>query len=207
MLRWLWRWSIWAYMLMRIARLPLAPLATHPDRAGGLACVARPVSGFSGFAFAIGTILASAWGMQMLAHDTTLKAELPALAVFLLAVLFVAIAPLFVFCGHLYRARRRGLAQYGDFTIEYTRGFHAKWIDPATTGEQALGTPDIQSLADIGNAFNVISNTRLFVFGPRSILAVWSAALVPMVPLLASVVTVEQILGQVAKTVLGGLPL
>jgi hypothetical protein len=205
--RWLWRWSIWGYMLARLASLPLAPLATHPDRAAGLSCLARPLSGYSGFAFAAGTILASAWGTQIVAHDTTVKAQFAALVAFVFVVLAVAIAPLLLFCGHLYRERRRALAQYGDFAIEYIRGFHAKWIEPQTPGAQALGSSDIQSLNDLGGAFGVISNTRLFVFGKRSILAVASAALLPMVPLLTSVVTVEHVLERVVTAVLGGIPL
>jgi hypothetical protein len=206
MLRWLWRWMLWSGLLVAIARLPMRPLSTHPDQAAGLACLARPMSGFSGFAFGLGSILASAWGTQMLARDASIRAMLPGLLVFVFAVLAIAIAPLLLFCGHLYRARRRALAQYGDFAMEYVRGFHAKWIE-AGTGDQALGSSDIQALNDLGGAYGVISSTRLFVFGLRSIAMVWSAALVPMIPLFANLLTVEQILARIVRTVLGGIPL
>jgi hypothetical protein len=205
MFRWLWRWVIWSYMLACISHLQLDALATHPDRAAGLACLARPISGFSGFALAIGAVLAGAWGTQIIAHRTTFEAQLPTLLGFLLVMLAIAVAPLLLFCGHLYRERRRALAQYGDFAGEYTREFHDKWIERRTAAP--LGTPDIQSLNDIGGAYSVISNTRIFVFGMRTVLAVWSCAAMPMVPLLASVVTVEHILQRIANVVVRGLPL
>jgi hypothetical protein len=207
MFRWLWRWTIWSYMLVLFARRPLAGLASHPDRAAGLSCLARPVTSFGGFAFAVASVLAGAWGMQLLAHRTTFTALLPALGVFLVVIIAVAVGPLLLFCGHLYRLRRRGLSQYGDFAIGYVRAFHDKWIAAAVPAEQALGSSDIQSLNDLGGAYGTVSGTRLFVFGLRSMLAVWFAALIPMVPLLASTLTFEQLVMHIVKTVIGSVPI
>jgi hypothetical protein len=206
-LRFLWRWAVWSMMLARIAGLRLSLLATHPDHACGISCLARPVSGFGAFAFAVGVVLASAWGTQMLAGTTTLREQLPELLVFLFVVLVLAVAPLLPLCSHLYRVRRRGLADYGDFSFGYMRGFHDKWIETHVGGERALGTQDIQSLADIGNAFSVVLRTRLFAFSMRHVLAVLGSALLPMVPLYASTTSVEKVLAKVFGAVLGGLPL
>lgn len=207
MYRWLWRWAIWSWVLVRIARQPLALLATHADHAGGLGLAARPVSAFSGLVLAIGAVLASAWGTQVLRHLATLKSLLPGLAVFLLVALAVAMGPLLAFSGHLYRARRRGLAQYGDFVRDYTLAFHRKWITPRPDRhEEPLGSSDIQSLNDLGQSFEVVMHTRLFVFGARQIAMIWGAALIPMIPLLASALTVEQVLKHIVTTVIGGFP-
>ena len=169
--------------------------------------MARPVTGFGGFAFATGAMLSSAWGTQILAHRTTVEAQFPALLAFLVAVLVVAVGPLLLFCGHLYRARRRALAQYGDFANAHMHGFHAKWIESAIPGEQSVGSSDLQSLNDLGGAFGVITTTRLFVFALRPIGSVWLGAILPMLPLLASVLTVEHVLKRVFSTILSGLPL
>ncbi|MBX5480664.1 MAG: hypothetical protein IRZ16_02270 [Myxococcaceae bacterium] len=207
MFRWLWHWGVWSYVLAKIAALPLDPLATHPDLAGGLACLSRPVSGFAGFAFAISSILAGAFGSKLIAGRLVLEQLLPEITLFLLVTAGVAVAPLLLFSGHLYRARRRALKQYGDFADRYTRAFHNKWIETGADAREALGTPDIQSLSDLGNAYSVVSQTRLFVFGMRSLLAVWAAAIGPMLPLLASQFTVEEMLKRIATAILGGLPL
>ena len=206
-LRFVWLWGIWCYMLARLARLPLAPLATHPDQAGGLSCVARPVTGFGGFAFACSAILAGAWGTQIIAHRTTVAAQMPELLVFLVLVAAAAIAPLLLFSSHLYRIRRRGLAQYGDFAMGYMRAFHETWIESDRLPREALGSPHIQSMNDLGGAYRVVSGTKLFVFSARMLAAVWGSALLPMLPLLASTLTVEHVVRRIVGAILGGLPL
>ncbi len=206
MFRSTWHYLIWGYVLARLARQPLAALATNPDRAAGLAPLAWPTTGFSGFALAMSAILSGAWGTQVLAHRTTFQALYPGMVVFMLAVFVLAFGPLLMFSGHLFRARRLTLFQYGELTDDYVRRFHAKWIE-AGADDSLLGSPDIQSLADIGHAFDVIATTRLFLFTPRKIFEVWLAALVPMLPLFASVVSVEHVLKRIVSALLGNVPI
>lgn len=207
MWRWLWRWLIWCYVLAGIARLPLAALATHPDRAAGLEPLAWPSSAFSGFVLAVSAILASAWGTQLIAHRARLQDLAPGALVFLLGVVVIAIGPLLMFCGHLYRARRRTMLEYTDFARRYTRQFHEKWIAQDGTAESPLGSADIQALNDLGGSFEVIGETRVLVFSPRKVLTLLVAAALPMLPLIASTFTLQQVAERVAKTVLGGLPI
>jgi hypothetical protein len=206
-LRALWRWVIWCYVLARISRLPLATLATHADLAAGLAPLARPVEGFSGLVLATSAVLAGAWGSKLLDGRTTLDALLPGLATFLLIATVVALAPLLMFSARLYRTRRRALAQYGDFVRDYALRFHRKWIERAPDGADPLGSHDIVALADIGHAYEVIARTRVFVFGPRAVLEIWLAGILPMLPLFASALPLQQVLKRIATTVLGGFPL
>jgi hypothetical protein len=205
--RFAWLWGIWSYMLARIARLPLAPLATHPDRAGGLSCLARPVTGFGGYAFGCAAVLSGAWGTQLLAGRTTVSAQLPELLVFLVLVAAVAIAPLLLFSPHLYRIRRRNLADYGDFAMGYMRAFHEVWIASGRPPQEALGSPHLQSMNDLGGAYTVVSTTKLFVFSARALAAVWASAMVPMLPLFASTLTVEHVVRRIVGAILGGIPL
>jgi hypothetical protein len=205
MFRFLWRWAIWSYILLRVSRLQLYLVSTHADSAAGLSALARPTSGFSGFVFAIAGIVASAWGTQILRGRTTIQAQIPLLVTFLIVALVIAVGPLLLFSGHLFRARRRTLAEYGDFMRAYTMRFHHKWIQLAT--EDPLGTSDIQSLNDLGQAYQVASKSRVFVFSVRSVVVVWFSGLAPMIPLVFSLITVEEILKRIFSIVIGGLPL
>jgi hypothetical protein len=207
MWRWLWRWLIWSIVLARIARLQLAVLATHPDHAGGLEPLGWPLSAFSVFVVAISAILSAAWGTQVIAHRVQLPTLVPELIVFLLAVFAIALGPLLMFCGHLHRGRRRTLFEYTDLARDYTLRFHEKWIVRRTAEDSPLGSPDIQSLNDLNGSFQVIRETTMFPFGPRKIIALLVAALLPMVPLLASTMTLQQVTERIVKTVLGGLPI
>ncbi len=207
MFRWLWRWGIWGFVLAQICLLPLVILATHPDRAAGLGCLARPMSSFAVMAFALGSILAGAKGTQLLQGRTTVQQLMPSLLAFLVVVLLLAAGPLLPFCVHLYRARRRTLSQYGDFANEYVRGFHAKWLATHRSGEEALGTADLQSLNDLGGAFSVITTTRLFAFSMRSVIELSLCAALPFLPLFASLWTMQELVERLFRTLLGGLPL
>ena len=207
MYRWLWRWAIWSYMLVRIAAQPLAVIATHPDGAAGLGCVARPLSGFTGFALAVASVLACAGGTQILAGQTTLKGQLPELLVFVAVVVSVAVAPLLLYSAHLYRVRRRTIAQYSDFATEYTQEFHAKWIEHSTPGRKPLGTPDLQSFNDLIGTYRSAAGTRAFVFGLRQLSSLCLAVIIPMLPLFATLVTVEDVLKRIFTTLVGGFPL
>ena len=65
------------------------------------------------------------------------------------------------------------------------REFEAKWTDDAPAeGAPLLGTPDIQSLADLSNAFRDVKEMRWITVGPRLLTMMALAAIVPFAPLL-----------------------
>jgi len=143
----------------------------------------------------------------VLATRATVASLLPLLGGFLLVALALALGPLLFLSVHLFRARRKTLAQYGDFVRDYGLEFHAKWIDPRTARESALGAQDIQSFNDLGQAYQVAAKSRVFVFTSRNVAAVWFAGVLPMVPLVASTLTLEAVLKKILGTIMGGLTL
>jgi hypothetical protein len=80
--------------------------------------------------------------------------------------------------------------------------FEAKWTDGATP-ERAplLGTPDIQSLADLSNAFSDVKQMRWITVGTRLLTMMAFAAIVPFAPLLLF----EYPIGELAQKFLGKL--
>lgn len=204
-MRWLWRWLIWSYLLLQIARLPLATLATHPDRAAGLAFLAAPISAFSSFVLGFGSVMAAAWATQLIDNRVTVPALLPTFIAFVVIAVMFACGPLLPFSVHLYRAQRRTTARYHPFALDYVRSFDRKWIGPERTADSPLGSSDIQSLADLGNSLRTIEETRMFVFGMKKLTELWLAAIVPMLPLVLAVVPVTDLLRRIGKMLFGGL--
>jgi hypothetical protein len=76
----------------------------------------------------------------------------------LVAVLVLGIlGPLLVFSPRLAAAKRKGLREYGGLAQRYVREYDQKWLrGGAPPDEQLLGSADIQSLADLGNSFEVV---------------------------------------------------
>ncbi len=198
----LWRWAVWIQMLWRLSRLRLQPIAMHPDLAGGLEFLSWPSVGFSHVIAALSATQAGVWADRVLyagVKVTELKSQA---LVFAVAALVVALGPLLVVSGRLWRCQIEGQHDYGSLATDYTRLFHARWIARRERTD-LLGNADIQSLADLANGYEVVSKMRFVPFGPRAVIAIAAAALGPMLPVALLGVPLHELLSKLAGTMLG----
>jgi hypothetical protein len=159
--RQLWRWLVWAGLLYGISRIPLTLRPTHPDRCGGIRFLVLPSSAFSIYLAALSVMFSSNWATQLANGGVKLKHFVPEAITFVVASLIAALGPLLVFIPQLFQAKREALAQYGRLAMDYVYRFHQRWIGMKT--DDLLGTSDIQSLADLGNAYRVIEESRILI--------------------------------------------
>jgi hypothetical protein len=198
----LWRWGIWVQMLWRLSRLGFRPVATHPDLAGGLEFLSWPSVGFAYVVAALSAAQAGVWADQVL-HAGVKVTDLKAQAlVFVVAGVILAFGPLLVFTGQLWDGQIRGRYQYGSLATDYTRQFQARWFERDERND-VLGTADIQSLADLANGYAVVAKMRVVPFGPRAVIAVAAAALLPMVPVALLGIPLPELLGKLGGAFLG----
>jgi hypothetical protein len=195
--RWYFRLFIWMRLLWQVSRIDLNLVPTHPDRAGGLGFLAASVHAFVPLLMAHGALMAGYFANQIFhagAVLTQFKLEILLLVIFLLCMV---VGPLAVFAPQLARARRTGLAEYGAFAQRYVRDFDAKWLrGGAVADEPLLGSGDIQSLADLGNSFSIIQEMRIVPVTKQAILQLGSATLAPIVPLLLTLMPLEELLNK-----------
>jgi hypothetical protein len=204
LLRLLYRWGIWCRILASFSRVDLRLMPTHPDLAGGIGFLAHPIQPFGLLTLACATIAAASWGYRIAMFDTDPKSFGPIFVAFVTVEFALALAPLLFFSRKLVRARIEGIRQYDDLALRYTRLFHERWIEgPGETS--LLGTPDIQSLADLGNSFERVERMRIVPFGTRPIVFLLAAAGIPMVPLLAMKEPIPELLAKLGHAVLGRL--
>jgi hypothetical protein len=205
--RWLFRWLVWCGVLFRLARLPLKPLAAHPDRAGGLALVSEPTVAYAFFVCASSVVLSARWATHILSGQSELSSYTTMFTLFVLLAMAIGFVPLLPFVPHLYRARFDGVRDYAELATDHSRRFHRRWIT-GTEGDDPspLGAPDMSSWIDLGSAYGELTRMRLVPFGPRFIIVVFAAALAPMLPLIATQVPLMELLGYLGKSMLGGLP-
>jgi len=198
----LWRWAIWTQMLWRLSRLRLQPIAIHPDLAGGLEFLSWPSLGFCYVIAALSAAQAGVWADQVL-HAGVKVTDLKTPAfVFIAAAVVVALGPLVCLTGQLWRCKFEGREQYGRLAVDYSRLFHARWIENHDR-EGLLGAADIQSLADLANGYNVVDKTRFVPFGPRVMIAIAAAALAPMLPVALMGIPLSELLLKLGGTMLG----
>jgi hypothetical protein len=203
LLRWYFRVFIWIRFLWQVSRIELSLVPTHPDQLGGLGFLANTVFAFSVLLVAHGAMLAAQIANRIFFAGAALpdfKEEIFVTLVFLLCLVF---GPLLVFTPQLSRAKRRGLLEYGTLADRYVREFDGKWLrGGAQASEPLMGSADIQSLADMGNSFTVVRTMRLAPISRDAVLELAACVLVPILPLLLTVMPVEQLLKKLVGLVL-----
>ena len=198
LLRWYFRLFIWTRFLWQVSRIDLSLVPTHPDRVGGLGFLTRAVYAFTPIAVAHGALLAGLISNRIFYVGATLfKAQIAVLVVFMMCVVF---GPLLVFAPELAQSKRTGDREYGTLAERYAREFDAKWVrSVAPADEPLVGSADIQSLADMANSFDVVRTMRLVPVTRQAVLQVAVATLAPVVPLVLTMMSLEQLL----KTLFG----
>jgi len=195
LLRWYFRLGIWIRFLWQVSRLELCLVPTHPDRVGGLGFLSNTVYAFAPLAVAHGALLAGMLANRIFYLGATLldfKVEITVMVIFLLCVV---LGPLFVFAPQLAQAKRTGNREYGTLAQRYVSEFDAKWLrGGAPADEPLVGSGDIQSLADLGNSFEVVRTMRLAPVTKEAVLQLAAATLAPVLPLALTMMSLEELL-------------
>ena len=173
---------------------------THPDEAGGLGFIGETQRFFGILLFAFSLASAGVLARAIVYDHIPLASYAPAIATYVVVAVVIVLGPLMVFPGVLLKTKRSGLHQYGAFATAYTGSFHQKWIkshDPQR--EPLLGTADIQSLADLGNSYGYIEKMKPLPVDLRTLLHLVVASLLPLTPLLLTVMPLKDILKLLLK--------
>ena len=110
------------------------------------------------------------------------------------------LGPLVMFTPQLLRAELEGRAKYGLLANRYISVFEEKWFrKDSADAPELLGTPDLQSLADLGNSYGVVRRMRLVPVGFDDVsrLAVITAA--PLLPLMLTIMWPAEFLRGLVK--------
>jgi hypothetical protein len=201
--RWLWRFVIWSMFLWKVARLKLNLMPTHPDLAGGLGFLGVGHSKFAILVLAASSVIASGLADQVIYAGVALSSFKYFILGYTLCMILLILIPLVSFAPQLLGTKRKGLQVYGALATTYTHSFDQKWVKGDNPGgEVLLGSADIQSLADLGNSFDVIKKMGAFPFNLSTIKTIVIAAAFPFVPLLFTVMPAKEVLKQIAKLLL-----
>ena len=193
--RWYFRLFIWARFLWQVSRIELSLIPTHPDRVGGLGFLSNTAYAFGLLVLAHGTLLSGQLANRIFYLGAGLldfKAEIAICVVF---VLGMVLGPLLVFAPQLAQAKRTGLREYGTLAERYVREFDEKWLRGGAPADEVLvGSGDIQSLADLGNSFEVVRTMRLVPVTREMIIRLAVVTLAPIAPLALTMMPLEELL-------------
>jgi hypothetical protein len=174
----------------------------HPDRAGGIGFLSGSVSAFAPVLVAQTILLTGIIGDRIWHAGATLptfKMEIAEAVAFLMLLVLI---PLTFFLFGLEEAGRKAQREYGILASRYVEDFRCKWIQgQGTEGDRLLGTSDIQSLADLGNAYNVVSDMRLVPISKSEIIRLAVSLIFPILPLTLTMVPLDKIVDRLIKLV------
>jgi len=202
LLRWYFRLFIWARFLWQVSRMDLTYAPMHPDRNGGIGFLSRIGNAFAPLLLAQGALLAGMIANHIFFEGAKLVAFKLEIAGFVAIMVGVVLAPLLVFIPPLARAKRTGTREYGHLAKRYIDEFETKWLRGNVPGDEPLvGSADIQSLADMGNSFEVVRSMRLVPVTRDTLIELVVVTLLPVAPLLLTMISFEELLGQFLQAI------
>ena len=202
LLRWYLRLFIWYRFLWQISRINLNLIPTHPDRCAGLAFLGRTSYAFGPLLCAQGAMLAGVMASRVLYGGQSLVSFKLQIGGVIAFFVFAILLPLTMFTPQMARAKRKGLAEYGQLAQDYVEMFDQRWLrSDARPSDDLLGTGDIQSLADLGNSYSVVGEMRVVPFKLADITRLAAATAAPFVPLLLTVWSPEELILRILKLV------
>jgi hypothetical protein len=201
-LRWLARLVIvWYRFLWLMSRIPLRLNALHPDRTGGLGFLNTSVFAFAPILLAETSLLSAMIAQRIWHQGATLpqfKIEILTVVVFLMLLVLL---PQMFFAIQLERAWRTGAAEYGVLGSHYVEGFRRKWLSAQPqTRESLVGSADIQSLADLANAFEVVRSMYLVPVTRTTVMRLGLLIVLPLLPLVLTMIPFEEIVDRAIST-------
>jgi hypothetical protein len=179
MFRWLWRYILWCYFLIRIRGLNLVLLPTHPDRLGGLGFLLHSQEQFGILATAMASVIAGQFANEILHFGETFHGIRAPAFVFVVIAIVIVFSPLTCFSFKLFTARHEGLLRNNRVARGVTATFDIKWTRGANPPGAMIGTQDSSSLIDYISACDVIRETLVIPINKRAVLYVAALAAAP----------------------------
>jgi hypothetical protein len=202
--RWLWRVALWWCFLWRVARSELHLVPTHPDGAAGLGYLEVVQTYFTPLVMAISAVMSASFAEEISSGISVFEAIYPALATTLIMDLALVLLPPCFFTLKLRNCQEKGISDYSVLAAQYVNDFEKKWLNESSVqAEPLLGTPDLQSLADLSNSVAIVRNMRLIPVSARLLMTVTVAALLPMIPLFLFKYHIAELLQRVIAKLAG----
>jgi hypothetical protein len=207
LVRWYFRLVIWYRFLWSVSRLRLRLNPLHPDRSGGLGFLSVSPMAFLPVLIAHSVLLAGVLGDRIWHAGAKLRAYEMEILTLVACLIVLVLAPLCFFVGHLLRSRRAGMRRYGLLASRYVDDFENKWLaSPGRStvaanagGEPLLGAADIQSLADLGNSFDVVREMKPLPFGKDTVIRLAVVILLPISPLVLTMIPLRDLIERLLK--------
>lgn len=180
MLRWIWRFLVWTIMLYRISnmRLKLSPL--HPDRCAGLGFLSIYPTVFSGFIFALSSVVAASIAKEITLMDINKHLAWILMGCWVVLILIIFIGPMLVFVRKLAMEREQAMLDYGRLCSQHHQAFQRKWVDAKADGAELYKAGDSAVIADLNDSVAILGCMKAFPVDKATVIQILLASGLPL---------------------------
>jgi hypothetical protein len=194
LIRWIYNLFVFGYLLFQISKLKLWITPIHPDRTGGIGYLVDYLHLITPFVFALNTLSAGGIADKIFFEGTALYDFRFNIFTYVAVTVAITMSPMLIFIRKLYNVKRKNFREYGILSTRYVQEFHNKWINnDNSSNEPLLGSPDIQSLADLDGSYSIARDMRSVPFTLKDLGVLILIACIPYVPLLLTVMSVDKL--------------
>jgi hypothetical protein len=200
---WLWRILLLGSLFRRLAKLDLALVPTHPDKAAGLGFLEATPKIFAPVVLALGAVLAARWAHDVVYHGVHVQELQLQMGAFVVIAVTLFASPLLAFLPLMVKTKRQALLDYSALVGRHGRLVRERWVAGKTLGDDALlNAPELGPVADTGPLYDAVAGMRVLLIGKTTLAPLAVAAVLPLIPVLAIEIPVKQILAALAKAVI-----
>lgn len=201
--RWLWRWLIWVYSIIRISRFKLELDPLHADRMAGLEYLNNVPLTLSYILIAPSALFSAHIGMEIIYQGASLNQYAIPISAYVFMLPIFLFAPLVLFLPKLIRTKSYGIQHFGNTIRTHNIGYRKRWIEGSgKEGDELLGTMDNSSLSDINGSYAPVQEMKLFPINLKMVLMSFVMNLIPYLPLIFTYYTISELFNDFLKTII-----
>ena len=201
--RWLWRWIIWVYSVVKISRLKLQMDPLHADKMSGLNYLNMIPLTFSFILISLSMVLSAMVGVDIIYNGEILKTYFIPILIYVFILPILLYAPLLFFIPNLIHSKSEGIFKFGDLVRDHNKKYVDKWIkhNPAPK-EDLLGSMDHSSLADINGSYYPIDNMKIVPVDFKLIILSFVFNVLPYIPLIFTYYSFKEFMELIMNTLI-----
>lgn len=202
LLRWIYRWAMWSYLIFWISSSPIKLIPEHADQMGGLEYMNYLPGIFSVVLGALAAIVSSHMAVEIRAGKVLLPSIYFEIGAFCILGVLLAYAPLLFFVPKLNESKVSAIKDYGSLIRDHHTQFREKWFGAKPAG-QILGSGDPSSKADIDGSYQPLQRMQLIPVNMRSLRNSLIYMIIPFVPLVFLKYSLIEVINRIIQ-ILGG---
>lgn len=182
--RWVWRWIIWVYSIIKISKFNFKIEAVNADGMGGLYYLNTVPLTFSLIFLCFSIMIASSFGYDIINEGQSLKSFSLDILFFIIGIPCVVYFPLLFFMPLMMRVKKEGIVKMGGLVARHNSEYMNKWTNGDLPKDEALlGNVDHSSLSDINGGYAPVISMSVVPISKSIFLSSCIILALPFVPL------------------------